>query len=238
MTRSKTNPSRMEEMFGKIAGKYDTVNSVMSFQMHKLWNQKLTNCFDPKETKTLLDLCAGTGEIGYRWLKKVKLPKKVIFLDVTKEMLEIAKDKKAPFEALGHEVSFIEADAAEIPLEDVSLDGVSVAYGIRNIERLEVSFKEVFRTLKPGGTFAILELTEPKNKLLKKLHIFYLNHFVPFLGKLLTKEAAAYEYLAKSIQSFTKPEIVKKQLEGVGFSEVEITPLTFGVATLIKAKKQ
>lgn len=226
--------SAVKTLFGKIAKQYDTTNAILSFQMHTLWNQKLVHSV---KGPILLDLCAGTGEIAYRFLKKQHTPQQVILLDFCPEMLEIAKTKKHVFEQQGHTLQFIQADAASIPLADNSVDSVSIAYGIRNVVDRTSCLKEVHRVLKPGGTFSILELTEPKRPLLAKLHRFYLNRLLPKIGGFLTKEKEAYQYLSNSIQEFIKPEELKKSLLAASFRDISVLPLTFGIATLIQSKK-
>ncbi len=232
---SDSKAKEIQCMFGKIAKQYDFANGVLSFQLHRLWNQKLAKALKGKNT--LLDLCAGTGEIGYRWLEQEPPSKKAIFLDFCEQMLEVAKAKRLPYLVKGHHLEFIRADATHLPFDDSSVDGVSIAYGIRNIQGTSKCLSEVFRVLKPNGKLAILELTEPKNLALKKLHSFYLNRILPFLGDLLTKEKGAYSYLASSIQSFTKPEELKKELQLAGFQNIRLEPLSFGIATLFETTK-
>lgn len=227
--------TEIQKMFGKIAGRYDLTNSVLSFQTHKIWNQKLVARFS--NAATLLDLCSGTGEIAYRWLNQQNSPKKVIQLDFCQEMLDIAKMKSAPYIAKGHSLQFMQADAAAIPLPNAICDAVSVAYGIRNVQNLEKCFAEVLRVLQPNGSFYILELTEPNSPLLGKLHKLYLQKILPCLGGWITKEKEAYSYLSQSIQAFTKPHEIQKQLIKSGFKQVSITPLMGGIATIIEARK-
>jgi demethylmenaquinone methyltransferase/2-methoxy-6-polyprenyl-1,4-benzoquinol methylase len=235
MTNESKNPETIQSMFGKIAKHYDFTNGILSFQLHKLWNRKLTHSIQAKET--LLDICSGTGEIAYRWLEDQKTPKTAIFLDFCEQMLEGAKAKRLPHMIKGHQLRFIQADATALPIANESVDAVSVAYGIRNVQSPSTCFNEVFRVLRPKGTFSILELTEPRNRFLRYFHKIYLNKFLPFAGGLLTKEKDAYAYLAKSVQTFTKPEELKIQLLNSGFQTVNIRSLTGGIATLIEAHK-
>lgn len=230
------DPEAIQSMFGKIAQHYDFTNGILSFQLHKLWNRQLTHSLKAKNT--LLDLCSGTGEIAYRWLEQQKTPKTAIFLDFCEEMLEGAKAKRLPHLIKGHDLRFIQADASFLPLANESIDGASVAYGIRNVLKPEKCFSEVFRVLKPRGKFSILELTEPENPLLKFLHTVYLKKVLPFLGGLLTSEKEAYSYLANSVQTFSKPNELKEQLIRSGFKEVHVRSLTGGIATLIEASKK
>lgn len=221
-------------MFGAIASRYDAANSILSFNLHKSWNKRLAKSVEANNPSTLLDLCAGTGEIAYAWLKRQKEEKTAILLDFCPEMLDIAQ-KRAP---KGHKLSFIEGDAQEIPLPANSVDAVTVAYGIRNVKTPLACFKEVNRTLKPGGVFSILELTEPKNSLLRWGHNLYLNRILPTLGGWITKNPEAYRYLSQSIQAFVRPDVLKEELAETGFTEIQVVPLTCGIAHLITCKKQ
>jgi demethylmenaquinone methyltransferase/2-methoxy-6-polyprenyl-1,4-benzoquinol methylase len=223
----------LQKMFGEISGRYDFTNRVLSFNLHKSWNRKLVDTLAKSDIATLLDLCAGTGEIAYSWLKRQAEPKKAILLDFSPEMLAIAKTRKPP----NHEIILLHADAQAIPLPDQSVEAIALAYGIRNVPNPPRCLLEAYRVLKPGGTLAILELTEPQNPLLAPLHRFYLNHLLPRLGGWLSGKTEAYRYLSKSIQAFIKPDVLAKQLKAAGFASTEQTPLTFGIAHLISAKK-
>ena len=141
-------------MFGKIASRYDLTNSCLSLLLHKFWNKQLVQQI--KATHTLLDLCAGTGEIAFRWLKRQSTPKAAILLDFCPEMLKAAEEKVSPYLTTGHHVRFVQADATDIPLSSESVDAVSIAYGIRNVVDTSLCFQEVFRVLRPQGQFLIL----------------------------------------------------------------------------------
>ncbi len=229
------DPEVIQSMFGKIAKHYDFTNGVLSFQLHKYWNRKLTRSIQADDI--LLDICSGTGEIAYRWLDEQKAPKKAIFIDFSEEMLEGQNATRLPHLIKGHQLQFIQADATFLPIGTESVDAVSIAYGIRNVQKPEACFKEAFRVLKANGSLSILELTAPKNRLLRFFHNIYLQKFLPLLGGILTKEKDAYAYLAKSVQTFTKPDELKALLLNSGFRKVTIRPLTGGIATLIEAQK-
>jgi demethylmenaquinone methyltransferase/2-methoxy-6-polyprenyl-1,4-benzoquinol methylase len=228
-------PGKIQAMFSKVASRYDLTNSIVSLQLHRLWNKRLAHSL--KNSQVLLDLCAGTGEIAYRWLNYQTKSKEVYLLDFCDEMLFTAKAKSLPYLLKGHSLHFINADATCIPLSDASIDAVSIAYGIRNVQNPERCFQEVFRVLKPKGQFAILELTLPKNRLLKAGHQIYLNHLLPWLGGLLTREKKAYHYLSESVQTFLEPEKLKDLLNRAGFQNITLRPLAGGIATLISSDK-
>jgi demethylmenaquinone methyltransferase/2-methoxy-6-polyprenyl-1,4-benzoquinol methylase len=220
-------------MFGAIAAKYDRANAILSLNLHKVWNRKLIDSIEKKNPEILLDLCAGTGEIAFGWLRRQKGPKTAILLDFCPEMLDVAQ-QRAP---KNHRLSFIEGDAQALPLPSSSVEAISVAYGIRNIKDPSRCFAEAFRTLKPGGLFSILELTEPKNPFLRVGHRLYLNQLLPLLGGLITRKPHAYRYLSESIQAFVRPEVLLNGLFEAGFSDLSAKSLSGGIAHLITAKK-
>ena len=182
--------------FEQIAKEYDRNNAILSLGICKLWNQKLIKAMGDGP---LLDLCAGTGAIAFGHLKK--RGGKVILLDQSGPMLEEAK-KRAP----KGDITYIKGDAQAIPLEDASVNNVTTAYGIRNVADPLQCAHEVYRVLKPGGIWGILELTRPTARPLRFMHKTYLNNIIPLVGKLLSSDKQAYEYLASSIQKFTAPE--------------------------------
>ncbi len=238
---SKQNPETIQSMFGSIAKSYDRTNAILSFQMHRLWNRKLMQVImkNRKEGSYIIaDLCCGTGAIALPWTAAQKMAQKIYFVDFCAEMLEFAKEKacKLKLEKY-HSLKFINADVQELPLEESSVDCATLAYGIRNVNSPQKCFQEAYRILKKGGSLGILELTEPQNSFLRMGHRVYLKTALPILGKLFAKNAAAYQYLSRSIQTFVKPTELKHLLEEAGFSRVEIIPLSCGIATLLICNK-
>lgn len=238
---TKQNPETIQSMFSTIAKSYDRTNAILSFQLHRFWNKKLIQAVmavRKEGSYAILDLCCGTGAIALPWLAKQKPPQKVFMVDFCAEMLECAKSKAAQLNLHStHALNFINADVQELPLESSSIDFATLAYGIRNVSSPKKCFEEAYRCLKEGGSFGILELTEPQNSLLRFGHRIYLKTALPLLGKLFAKNEAAYQYLSRSIHTFVKPNALKQLLEETGFSSVHIVPLSGGIATLIIAQK-
>lgn len=234
----KTKPETIQKMFSHIAAKYDRTNKLLSFNLHKLWNRSLVKTVTKNKSINYMDLCSGTGEIALEWIKKNELPGQVTLVDFCPEMLKYAKMKiKDKNFHLKHKIDFIEADAMNLPLQNNIFDCITVAYGIRNILDPQQCFYECYRTLKPEGTFAILELSRPSNFFLKLGYKFYLSFIVPILGKLSTTNRAAYEYLKKSIHICITPEEMSDMLYKAGFKKINKTKLFGGVATIIIAEK-
>lgn len=236
---NKEQPKTIQSMFGSIAKSYDRTNGILSFQLHRIWNRALLKkTIGKRQEGVLADLCCGTGEIAFSFLKNKKMRKKVYLIDFCPEMLECAKIRaqNQKFD-LTHDLSYIEADVQALPIASASADFATIAYGIRNVQSPLKCFKEAYRILKPGGSFGILELTEPSNACIRPLHKFYLKYILPKLGKMTASNQEAYQYLSQSIQAFAKPSELALLLAEVGFQKIQITPITAGVATVIVAQK-
>ncbi|MEC7840027.1 MAG: bifunctional demethylmenaquinone methyltransferase/2-methoxy-6-polyprenyl-1,4-benzoquinol methylase UbiE [Chlamydiota bacterium] len=239
MQYNKKNPETIQQMFSSIAKNYDRANAVLSFNMHKYWNAQLVKNLEASHSNSvLLDLCSGTGDIAFEYIKKSKTPCKIHFLDFCPDMLSFAEKKSKTIKNRpNYELNFIKGDAQEIPLESDSVDYVTVAYGIRNVKDPQKCIEDAYRVIKTGGVFGILELTEPKNPLLRFGHWIYLRTIMPILGKLVATNKEAYEYLCSSIHSFVSPDELCVMLKNSKFSEIKKIPLLGGVATILIAKK-
>jgi len=235
---SKQRPESIQEMFGSIADRYDFTNAVLSCQLHRWWNATLIKALQNKNPHSpLLDLCCGTGEIAFTYLRKAKTSQHVFMLDFCEEMLACAQHKASNLSLTQHRLDFIQADAQEIPMPDDSVANISMAYGIRNVKNPALCLAEAYRVLKPGGWIGILELTEPENPFLKMGHRMYTGSILPIVGKWVTSNEQAYSYLCNSIRSFVKPKELEMVMKDAGFQANEIRPLTGGVATLLLGQK-
>lgn len=237
---TKQQPKSIKAMFDNIANRYDITNLVISLNMYKGWNRKIAKqaAQGQQDAFTMLDLCAGTGEVAFECLKKASANSQAYLLDFSPEMLEIAKKKAANLPIQQHQIEYMEADAQKIPLPAKSIDFATIAYGIRNVQDPSKCFQEVYRVLKPGGRFAILELTRPKNRFLKIGHHLYLRVLMPLLGKIFTRDKQAYQYLCNSIHTFITPHELEALLKKKGFAKTESIPLAGGIATIIMGYKE
>ncbi len=242
-TYVKQSPETIKKLFNSIAARYDIANSINSFHMHTLWNKRLVQgLFQGEKPKKILDICAGTGEISWTALrfcqkKKIELPE-FHLVDFSSEMLMQAKSFCQTLqEPLQKHFFFYEQDAEALHFDENSFDTISCAYGIRNVQNTKKCFQELYRVLKPNGRLGILELTRPKNWLLKLLHKAYTHTVLPLVGRCVCANSQAYSYLSTSIQHFESPDEMHVLLRDCGFENVYIQPLHFGITTLIMAQK-
>ena len=236
---NKNQPETIQSMFGSIASRYDKTNAILSLQMHRLWNAQLVRSVVKKGNPlSAADLCSGTGEIAFSFLKRAQNPSTVHLIDFCPEMLACAKQKALNLPFMQHRLNYVQADVQKLPLGDKSVECATMAYGIRNVQDPAKCIKEVYRVLKPGATFGVLELTQPSNPLIRLLHTFYLKTIMPVLGKMVTSNKDAYQYLCNSIQSFIKPKDLAAIFSEAGFKNVTIKPLHGGIATIITGEKE
>lgn len=235
----KENPETIQAMFGSIAKNYDRTNAIQSLMLHRHWNNFLIEIAQRTNPRNkILDLCCGTGDIAFGLLKNTPKPCQAYLLDFCPEMLECAKEKAGKLKYLEpHSLRFLQADAQKIPLPANSIDCATVAYGIRNVKDPVKCVQEAFRVLRKGGSFSILELTQPENRFLRWGHAFYLKNVIPLLGKIFTSNQRAYSYLQNSIKAFTPPQELEKILKQAGFKKISRESLTGGIATIITGVK-
>ncbi len=231
------SPETIRGMFSKIAPSYDKGNSYLSLNMHHMWNKALARKVSSNtDVKILLDLCCGTAEVTRQFLFTCYLPEKLYCIDFCPEMLTLAKEKFSKFPHPPTE--FIEGDAQDIPLKENSVDGITLSYGIRNVNNPLKCIQECARVLKPGGTLGILELTRPSNFLLRSCHKMYLQHILPFVGNMISKDKEAYSYLSKSIEHFIAPSAMNTLLTESSLDILETVPLLGGISHIFLAQKK
>ena len=222
---------RVENMFDRIAPKYDFFNRLFSLRIDLLWRKNLVNWMQSDDPKQILDVAAGTGELAIALWKKFRV--KITAVDLSQEMLNLA-DKK--IKQLGADITIQKANAENLPFESNKFDAVSVGFGVRNFENLEKGLSELRRVVKENGNVYILEFSKMEG-VLSPLYNFYFNKVLPFLAKMISGEKEAYAYLPDSVQNFLCGERMKNILLDLGFSKVEYKKLSLGIVTIYKAKK-
>lgn len=226
---------QVEAMFDNIAPTYDRLNHTMSMGIDRHWRNKAINLLKPYCPQKILDVATGTGDFAILAAKKLK-PQSLVGTDISEGMMEVGR-KKVKTENLEDTITFQREDCTCLSFEDESFDAITVAFGIRNFEKLDKGLAEMFRVLRKGGHLVILELSTPECFPMKQLYHFYAATFIPTIGKLISKDSSAYTYLPESIQAFPQGEVMQKAIQNIGFSEVLFKRLTLGICTLYIAKK-
>lgn len=225
---------QVAEMFDNISHSYDFLNHFLSMGIDKLWRKKAINLLKKFNPKRILDVATGTGDLALAALKLN--PEQVIGVDISNKMMDVGRVKVAK-KNLENKISFQTADAENLPFENDSFDAITSAYGVRNFENLEKGLTEMSRVLKSGGHAMILEFSQPKNFIFRKLYYFYFCNVLPFVGKLVSKDSRAYTYLPESVRAFPDGERMELILKNCGFKKVKCIPLTFGISTIYLAEK-
>ena len=219
----------VKEMFNDISGRYDLFNLISSFGIDRYWRYKLIGKFNLDSSDKLIDIATGTGDVVFGMHKKFN--NILIGLDIADKMVELADKKKEKKGLLGSDISFIQGDAEDLGFADNAFDGLTIAFGFRNLGDYDKGLSEFFRVLKPGGKIAILEFSQPTSKWFTPLFRFYFNKIVPILGSILSRKDA-FLYLPESVDHFLKRDQVCSKMNAVGFKNVLFTDHTFGVATI------
>ena len=221
-------------MFDNISGEYDSLNRVISFGIDISWRKKVVKLVQEGNPDRILDIATGTGDLAINLAETSAT--KIVGLDISSGMLEVGKDKIKK-KALESKIEMILGDSENIPFENDTFDAVTVAFGVRNFETLENGLKEIYRVLKPSGTFIILETSVPTKTPFKQGYKLYTNKIMPLIGKTFSKDQSAYAYLSESASVFPYGEALNNILRKIGFINVEDFPQTFGVATIYKSSK-
>jgi demethylmenaquinone methyltransferase/2-methoxy-6-polyprenyl-1,4-benzoquinol methylase len=225
---------KVREMFTRIAPRYDLLNHLLSLQLDRLWRARATKRLRPilnRPGALVLDLCCGTGDLAFSLARTRQA--RVIGADFAHTMLVRAKEKGAALASTTGEhaattVYFFEADAMRLPFAGASFDLVTTAFGFRNLANYEAGLREIQRVLKPGGTIAILEFTEPPAGMLGNLYSWYFCEVLPKIGGLISGEPAAYSYLPKSVARFFRPPELASLITAAGFQSVDYRVWTLG----------
>ncbi|MDE6022056.1 MAG: bifunctional demethylmenaquinone methyltransferase/2-methoxy-6-polyprenyl-1,4-benzoquinol methylase UbiE [Muribaculaceae bacterium] len=229
------------DMFDSIAPSYDFMNTLMTGGLHKHWRNKalkMAAAMLPKGAPAkILDVACGTGDVTFR-LHKMFPKAQITGLDLSPGMLWVANGKLGWYDHDTQElITFMEGDCLHLPFADNTFDFVTVAYGVRNFERLEEGYREMWRVMKPGGLICVIELSEPSNSPMRSLYRLYSRHVIPFVGKLVSHDVRAYSYLPESIAACPQREDMTRLMSNAGFSSPLYRSLTLGVVTIYLAKK-
>lgn len=220
---------QVAEMFDNISHQYDFLNHFLSLGIDIQWRKKAINLLKEDKPEYILDIATGTADFAIASLKLN--PKKVNGIDISAGMLEIGK-KKIKEKGIEHLIELQQADSEGLPFEDNKFDAVIVAFGVRNFENLEKGLSDMYRVLREGGKVVILEFSKPRSFPFKQIYQFYFRWILPKIGRIVSKDSAAYTYLPDSVGAFPDGEDFLQVLNKIGYKQTRCKPLTLGISSI------
>jgi demethylmenaquinone methyltransferase/2-methoxy-6-polyprenyl-1,4-benzoquinol methylase len=227
---------RVRSVFASVAGKYDVMNDLMSFGVHRLWKQFTLSLTGLRPGQQALDVAGGTGDLALGMLRQVGKSGRVILSDINSSMLERGRDRLLDAGMAGN-VECLVADAERLPFDDNSFDCVTIGFGLRNVTDKAAALHSMFRVLKPGGQLLVLEFSTPVAPGLKPVYDAYSFRVLPLLGRLVAGDAASYRYLAESIRMHPDQETLLGMLRTAGFAQTRYHNLSGGIVALHRGYK-
>lgn len=227
---------QIASMFDGIARRYDLLNKLISLGADRRWRQKALSKLSAAAPRRVLDVATGTGDLVIE-MDRLFRPDRVVGIDLSEEMLAVARRKTERDSSIGAQLEFRRADVAQLPFPDASFDAVTVSFGVRNFEHLRAGLTEMVRVLRPGGRCMVLETSTPRAPLVVFGNALALRIFVPLVGRLLSKDPAAYRYLPKTVAAFPQGEEFSALLLEAGCERVVTTRLRPGVCTVYVGTK-
>ena len=223
----------VNDVFHKVAKRYDIMNDVMSAGLHRVWKDAMVAALHPRKEASykVLDVAGGTGDIAFRIVDASDRKAHATVLDINGSMLAVGAERAAK-KGLNDNLTFVEANAEELPFESNSFDAYTIAFGIRNVPRIDVALSEAYRVLKRGGRLLVLEFSEVDMPLLDRIYDQWSFKAIPRFGKMITGEAEPYQYLVESIRKFPNQRDFAAMIGKAGFSRVTFTNYTGGIAAL------
>lgn len=227
--------AQVADMFNNISKTYDFLNHFLSLGIDIIWRKKAINELRKDNPQLILDVATGTGDFAFEALSILN-PKKIVGVDISQGMLDIAQ-QKIDKRGLVDKFEIKLGDSEKLPFEANEFDAVTVAYGVRNFENLEIGLADIQRVLKPGGKAVVLEFSKPKAFPIKQLYNFYFSYITPGIGKLFSKDARAYSYLPESVAAFPDGEKFVALMQKAGFKNTKCRPLAFGICSIYTGVK-
>jgi demethylmenaquinone methyltransferase/2-methoxy-6-polyprenyl-1,4-benzoquinol methylase len=229
---SKKEQVRM--MFDNIAHRYDFLNHFLSLGIDKRWRKKAISFLQKEKPGLILDIATGTGSFAIEAL--TLNPEAIKGIDISEQMLERGRQKIKKLK-LEKKIELIQGDSEKINFNSESFDAVTVGFGVRNFENLSKGLSEIYRVLKKDGTLVVLEFSNPEKFPVKQAYNFYFQNILPFIGKIISKDKRAYQYLPESVKAFPSGKDFIKLLDNAGFTNTKCLPLSFGIASIYTGKK-
>jgi demethylmenaquinone methyltransferase/2-methoxy-6-polyprenyl-1,4-benzoquinol methylase len=226
--------SRVQQMFGEIAPKYDLLNHLLSLNVDRYWRWRTVRIVRAKTDRPILDVCTGTGDLAFAFCRRTRGRVPIVGADFCQEMLEIGEAKKRKAKTgLDGQITFVQADAQQLPFDDDTFQIVAVAFGLRNVADTDRGLREMARVCAPEGQVAILEFSMPQRQPTKAIYGWYFRHVLPRIGQWLARNTSqAYDYLPATVQEFPMGEALAARMRAADLRDVRVIPLTLGIATL------
>jgi demethylmenaquinone methyltransferase / 2-methoxy-6-polyprenyl-1,4-benzoquinol methylase len=224
----------VNDVFRSVASRYDLMNDLMSAGLHRLWKDAMITALNPPRSEApfaLLDVAGGTGDIAFRAAKAAGDGFRATVCDINADMLEVGRGR-AVERHLEDRVSFVEGNAEALDFADRSFDGYTIAFGIRNVPRIDAALREAYRVLRPGSRFLCLEFSAVDMPGLDRIYDLYSFNVIPALGRAVTGDAESYRYLVESIRQFPKPNAFAEMISAAGFARVSHQPMSGGIVVL------
>lgn len=231
----KGKKEQVEEMFDRIAGRYDLMNRFLSGGIDIGWRKKAIRSLSEDHPRQILDVATGTADMAILTCKMLK-PDRITGIDLSAQMLAIGQ-QKIEKEGLTNHIQLLKGDAEAINFPNASFDGIMVAFGVRNFENLEKGLGELLRVLKPGGKLVVLEFSRPRNSGFRKIYNLYMNLVAPQMARWMRQNKEAYEYLKESSAAFPDRDDFVNLLKSTGFVQTGYKPLSFGICCIYNGRK-
>ncbi|AMO79922.1 MAG: bifunctional demethylmenaquinone methyltransferase/2-methoxy-6-polyprenyl-1,4-benzoquinol methylase UbiE [Enterobacterales bacterium] len=228
--------SKVAQVFHSVAAKYDLMNDLMSFGIHRVWKRFTIDCSGVRRGQKVLDLAGGTGDLAAKFSRIVGEQGEVVLADINDSMLKIGREKLRNLGVIGN-INYVQANAEALPFPDNHFDCITIAFGLRNVTDKDKALRSMYRVLKPGGRLLVLEFSKPLLEPLNKAYDAYSFHILPKIGELVAHDSESYRYLAESIRMHPDQETLKSMMDDAGFENTTYFNLTGGIVALHRGYK-
>lgn len=227
---------KVAEVFHSVANKYDLMNDLMSFGIHRLWKKFTIELSGVRQGHRILDIAGGTGDLTAAFSELTGPTGEVVLADINSSMLKVGRDRLYD-KGHGDNVTYVQANAESLPFPDNYFDCLTIAFGLRNVTHKENALASMLRVLKPGGRLLVLEFSKPTHELLSNIYDQYSFHILPVMGKMITNDSDSYRYLAESIRMHPDQAKLATMMEDAGFARVNYHNMTGGIVALHRGIK-